>query len=106
MASESRATLEKLNLLMHALHAEMCRMYLGMNLAWRHEITHLHVESDSKMQIDMVTDKVKFNGSTPTLVLHIRHLLALSWQVILSHTWREENRSVDWLANFSNSLPS
>jgi hypothetical protein len=56
--------------------------------------------------IDMVTDRVKLNWSTPTSVLRIRHLLALSWQVILSHTWREGNRSADWLANFSYSLDS
>jgi hypothetical protein len=36
----------------------------------------------------------------------IRQLLDLNWQVHLSHTWREGNRSVDWLANFSYSLSS
>ncbi|WJX23886.1 hypothetical protein P8452_13068 [Trifolium repens] len=89
-----------------ALHAEMWGMYLGMDLAWRQGITHLHVESDSKVLVDMVTNRVKLDGRTPTLVLRIKHLLALSWQVILSHTWREGNRSADWLANFSYSLDS
>ncbi|MCI49284.1 ribonuclease H, partial [Trifolium medium] len=63
----------------------MWDMYLGMDLAWRHGITQINAESDSKVLIDMVTDRVKLNGNTPTLVLRIRHLLALSWQVILSH---------------------
>ncbi|GAU49093.1 hypothetical protein TSUD_137780 [Trifolium subterraneum] len=89
-----------------ALHAEMWGMYVGMNLAWSQRITHLHVESDSKVLIDMVTERIKLNGSTPTLVVRIRNLLALSWQVILSHTWHEGNRSTDWLANFSYSLDS
>ncbi|XP_045791939.1 uncharacterized protein LOC123886688 [Trifolium pratense] len=70
----------------------MWGMYLGTNLAWRHGITHLHVESDSKVLIDMVTDRVKLNESTPTLVLRIRHLLRI--------------RSAYWLANFSYSLDS
>ncbi|GAU14826.1 hypothetical protein TSUD_50380 [Trifolium subterraneum] len=86
-----------------ALHAEMWGMYLGMNLAWRQGITHLHVESDSKVLINMVTKRIKLNGSTPTLVVRIRNFLALSWQVILSHTWREGNRSAYWLENFSYS---
>jgi hypothetical protein len=67
----------------------MWGMYLGMYLAWRQGITHLRVESDCKVLIDMMADRVKLNERTPILVLRIRHLLALSWQVILSHTWRE-----------------
>jgi hypothetical protein len=39
-------------------------------------------------------------------VRHIRQLLQLNWQVHLSHTWREGNRSVDWLANFNYTLSS
>jgi hypothetical protein len=35
------------------------------------------IESVSKVLIDMMTDRVKLNGRTPTLVLHIRHLSAL-----------------------------
>jgi hypothetical protein len=26
------------------------------------------------------------------------------WQVEINHTWREGNKSVDWLANFSLAL--
>lgn len=28
----------------------------------------------------------------------------MSWQVQINHTWREGNKSADWLANFSLSL--
>ncbi|GAU24728.1 hypothetical protein TSUD_355570 [Trifolium subterraneum] len=78
-----------------ALHAEMWSMYLGLDLARRVGIMHLHVESDSKVLIDMVTKKINSKGNLPTLVHHIRQLLDLNWQVQLSHTWREGNRSVD-----------
>ncbi|GAU49151.1 hypothetical protein TSUD_87340 [Trifolium subterraneum] len=69
------------------LGVEMWGMYLGMSLAWRRGITHLHVESDSEVLIDMLTERIKLNGSTPTLVILIRNLLALSWQVILCEGW-------------------
>ncbi|CAJ2648154.1 unnamed protein product [Trifolium pratense] len=89
-----------------ALCAEMWGMYLGMQLAWRHNFHHLQVESDSKSLIDMITGKVKINGSPPTLIRRIQKLLKLNWQVHFNHTLREGNRSADWLANFSFSLDS
>ncbi|GAU44778.1 hypothetical protein TSUD_27470 [Trifolium subterraneum] len=57
-----------------ALHAEMRGMYLGMNLALRQGITHLQVDSDSKVLVDMVTGNCTINGSIPTLVRRIRDL--------------------------------
>ncbi|GAU25598.1 hypothetical protein TSUD_260320 [Trifolium subterraneum] len=89
-----------------ALCVEMWGMYLGMKLAWRQSFHHLQVESDSKTLVDMITGKVKINGNPPTLVRRIQELLKLNWQVHFNHTWREGNRSVDWLANFSFSLDS
>ncbi|GAU18198.1 hypothetical protein TSUD_249000 [Trifolium subterraneum] len=52
-----------------ALHAEMWGMYLGLGLARREGIMHLHVESDSKVLIDMVTKKINFKGNMPTLFI-------------------------------------
>ncbi|KAK2401685.1 two-component response regulator ORR24 [Trifolium repens] len=54
----------------------------------------------------MVTKKKNFNGKIPTLVRRIKQLLQLNWQVHLSHTCCEGNRSADWLANFSYTLSS
>jgi hypothetical protein len=81
-------------------------MYLGLDLVWRVEIMHLHVESDSKVLTDMMTNKTNFKENIPILVRRIKQLLDWNWQVKLSHTWRERNRSADWLANFSYSLSS
>ena len=52
----------------------MWGMYIGMDMARRQEITHLHVESDSKVLVDMVTGKCNINGNVPTLIRHIRDL--------------------------------
>lgn len=46
-----------------ALHAEMWVLYLGIEMAWREHFDHLIVESDSKILIDMISDKFKFNGN-------------------------------------------
>jgi ribonuclease HI len=86
-----------------ALHAEMWGLYLGLDMAWREHYSHLIVESDSKILIDMISDNFKFNGNIPVLVHRIRKLLKMSWNVQLNHTWREGNRSADWLANLSIS---
>jgi hypothetical protein len=57
-----------------ALVAEMWGMYLGMDLAMRQGMTHLQVDSDSKLLVDMVTGNCTINGNIPTLVRRIRDL--------------------------------
>jgi ribonuclease HI len=87
-----------------AFNAEMWGMYIFLDMAWRANITHLIVDIDSKILVDMINDNCKFNKIVPTLVR--RKLFSLSWTVHINHTWRGGNRSVDWLANFSISSDS
>ncbi|PNX82859.1 hypothetical protein L195_g038895 [Trifolium pratense] len=47
------------------------------DLAWKERISHLIMESDSKILIDMMMDN-KFNGMLPTLVWHIRNVLTFN----------------------------
>jgi len=72
-----------------ALHAEIVCMYIGMDMARRQGITHLQVESDSSLLVDMVTGKCNINGNVPTLIQRIRDLKNMSWHVHINHTWRE-----------------
>jgi hypothetical protein len=65
----------------NALHAEMCGLYLGLELVWRDGVSHLCVEGDSKLLIDLVTNNCKTNGTTPSLMRRIRNLLDCSWHV-------------------------
>ncbi|GAU37815.1 hypothetical protein TSUD_276320 [Trifolium subterraneum] len=89
-----------------ALHVEMWGMYNGIDLARRHGITHLQVESDSKVLVEMVTRNCNVNENIPTLLRRIRDLIKMNWDVQINHTWREGNKSVDWLANYSLTLNS
>jgi len=65
-------------------------------MAWRENISHIIVESDLNIIIDMITDKFRFSGQIPSLVRQSRKLLSLRWQVLIGHTWHERNRSGDW----------
>ena len=51
-----------------ALHAKMRGLYLGLELAWRDGISHLCVEGDSKLLIEMATNNYKTDGMTPLLM--------------------------------------
>jgi len=56
----------------------------------REGFTHLIVESDSKLLIDMVTWSCKLNGHTPILVRRIQDLAILLTILLLStHGARE-----------------
>jgi hypothetical protein len=61
----------------NALYAETCGMYLNLDLAFKEHISHLIVDSDSKILIDMIMDNYKFSGTAPTLVRCILNMLAL-----------------------------
>jgi uncharacterized protein (UPF0261 family) len=54
----------------------------------------------------MITGNCTIGGATPILVRRIHNFLALDWQVQVRHTWREGNRSADWLANYSLLMSS
>ncbi|WJX23235.1 hypothetical protein P8452_12461 [Trifolium repens] len=84
-----------------ALHAEMWGMYEGLKIARSKGFSHLIVESDSKLLVDMVTNNCKINGATPVLIRRIRDLINLPWHVQINHTLREGNRCADWLASYS-----
>ena len=46
-------------------------MYIGMDMARRQGTTHLQVESDSSLLVDMVAEKRNINGNVPTLIRRI-----------------------------------
>jgi len=62
--------------------------------------THLIVESDSKLLIDMVIGSCKLNRHTPILVHCIQDLAILYDNIGFKHTWHGENRCADWLTHF------
>jgi hypothetical protein len=100
MTDNLRATLKILESVMLLIRD----MHLRIDMTWKQWITHLHVKSDFKVLIDMVTEIINLNGSTFTLVRHIEQFLTLNWEVRSSHSFHEKNKSVDWLTNFNYSI--
>lgn len=64
----------------------LCGMYTGMQMVNREGFTHLIVESDSKLLIDMVTRNCKLNIHTPILVYRIHDLAILHDNIAFKHT--------------------
>jgi len=58
-----------------ALHAEMWGLYLGLDLTLSEGLSHVIVESDLKVLIDMDTNNCKINGTIPSLVRSIQEIL-------------------------------
>lgn len=58
----------------NVLNDEMRGMYIGMDLTWRQGTTHLQVDSDSNVLVDMVTRNCNSNGNISTLIHHIHDL--------------------------------
>ncbi|PNY17513.1 hypothetical protein L195_g014258 [Trifolium pratense] len=59
----------------------MWGMYTGMEFARQKGVTHLIVESDSKLLIDMVTRRWNLNGITLILIWRIQELINMDWLV-------------------------
>jgi ribonuclease HI len=76
-------------------------MYEGLKIDRSKGFSHLIVESDSKLLVDMITNNCKINRATPVLIRRIRDLINLPWHVQINHTLREGNKSTDWLASYS-----
>jgi hypothetical protein len=75
--------------------------YEGMKLTWRLVVTHLYMESDSKLLINMVIGRCNLSGATSILIRWIHKLISPDWHTRFQHTWREDNSSADWLARYS-----
>jgi hypothetical protein len=55
---------------------EMRGMYIDMDLAWKHRISHLIVDSDFVVLVDIVLEGCSINGNTPILIKRIRDFLS------------------------------
>ncbi|CAN1799415.1 Putative ribonuclease H protein At1g65750 [Linum perenne] len=65
-------------------HAELRGVAIGLKLAWEAGARKVVVQADSRAAIA---------------------LLLRNWEVVFHHTYREGNRTADFLANLGHSLP-
>ncbi|KAJ8768782.1 hypothetical protein K2173_023686 [Erythroxylum novogranatense] len=86
-----------------AWHAELWAVFYGLHLAWAFGYSSIDLSIDYVLVVSLIS-----SASSPvlnTLVSAIRKLLSRNWEVRVRHIYREGNRCVDWLANYSYGLP-
>lgn len=82
-----------------AYMAELWGIFRGLQIAWKLGIKKLIVESDSYSAIQSITAYIKEEHPRLCLVHRIRDWIKKEWEVVILHTFREGNRSADWIAN-------
>ena len=78
--------------------AEFWALRDGLMLAAQLGITHLHVELDAQVVVNLVLSKKTINNSCAALLNDCRYLMGLFQRVKVTHVFREANRCADNLA--------
>lgn len=84
--------------------AKLWGLHQGLILAWNTGIRRLLVEVDSLSVTQMVTKQVVVPNVFHALVVAIQELLHRSWQITITHIYREGNSTADFMANMAHSF--
>lgn len=76
---------------------------LGLQLAWPCGFKKLILETDCKVLVD-ATNKVSSSFIHDPLFKEVMSFLKRDWEIYTSHTYKEGNQCVDWLANQALSM--
>ena len=86
--------------------AEFWALRDGLMLASRLGITHLAMEFDAKVVVDLILSRKTPNSSYTSLLNNCRYLLGQFQRTVIKHVFREANRGADNLAKGACSLTS
>ena len=64
----------------------------------------IELNVDSLMVVNVLTQNGRGSPMGRSLVEKIRHMIDLEWDVVVKHSYREENRCLDALENYGCSL--
>ncbi|CAN1137711.1 Putative ribonuclease H protein At1g65750 [Linum perenne] len=82
--------------------AEICAIVQGMKLAWELGIRKLLIQSDSKAAIAILL-REDTDHQHAILALEFQELKSRSWDISITHVFREANCGADYLANLGHS---
>ncbi|CAN1797949.1 Putative ribonuclease H protein At1g65750 [Linum perenne] len=82
--------------------AEICAIVQGMKLAWELGIRKLLIQSDSKAAIAILL-REDTNHQQAIFVSEFQELKSRSWDISITHVFREANCDADYLANLGHS---
>ena len=86
--------------------AEFWALRDGLMLASQLGITHLAMEFDAKVVVDLILSRKTPNSSYTSLLNNCRYLLGQFQRTVIKHVFREANRGADKLAKGACSLTS
>ncbi|KAJ1415138.1 Ribonuclease H domain [Sesbania bispinosa] len=87
------------------LMAELRGIATALHIAWGRGLTKLWIESDSLTAIELITKGINLNHPYNYILSQILAWRNKPWQLYFSHTVRECNSVVDYLANKAHVLP-
>ncbi|CAN1178098.1 Putative ribonuclease H protein At1g65750, partial [Linum perenne] len=82
--------------------AEICAIVQGMKLAWDLGIRKLLIQSDSEAAVAILR-REDTNHQHAILVSEFMELRSRSWDISITHVFREANCGADYLANLGHS---
>ncbi|CAI0436589.1 unnamed protein product, partial [Linum tenue] len=84
--------------------AELKGTMQGLQLAWSQGHRRIQLRTDSTTVLNILSSLEPYNGRYQGLMRQVQRLLQQNWEVTISHTFREGNKSADYLANKGHSL--
>ena len=85
----------------NSLEAEIWGALEGLKMAWNMGLDKIILESDSTVLVELLNRRNEAVVKDRNLLISCMNLVKKDWQLIISHVYREGNRSADWMANFS-----
>jgi ribonuclease HI len=86
--------------------AELWGVFEGLLYARRLRFQYIELHVDSLVVAKAIMSQGNGSWRGRSLVERIHRLLALDWEVVISHTYREANKCADALANYGCSMDS
>ncbi|CAN1844814.1 Putative ribonuclease H protein At1g65750 [Linum perenne] len=84
--------------------AELKAIIVGMKMAWDLGVDRLQIQTDSTTAVSTLLSAVTPTHQHFLLLLEYQELLSRSWQVRITHVFREANQAADYMANLGHSF--
>ena len=88
-----------------ALMAEIWGAWYALNLAWEKNIKKVILEMDNFSTIQIFSKDKSSITVYHGMIMDIKRMFSLDWEVMIQHVYREGNKAADTLANLGITLP-
>ncbi|CAN1172803.1 Putative ribonuclease H protein At1g65750, partial [Linum perenne] len=85
--------------------AELRGVITGLRMAWYAGCRKVEVRVDSRAALALINAQGNPTHQHAGEVITIRQLIDRDWEVKFTHTYREANQAVDYLAGIDHGLP-